>query len=129
MDGPDFLPCTRTVSIGDGIWYRPIRSWHAGTYAGEGLQVVHGDRSGCVEMVGDREMTSPPRSAIHRLYWWEGEPLRRVSALLSYPHGLGASPNYFWEVSIGDCERFHGKLAEEEMEKAVKAFLLEGRLG
>lgn len=113
-----FLPCTRNVEIGDGIVYRPIRSWHAGTFAGEQR----------VQIIGDRRMTSPPYSAIHRLYWRIQAPKRCVSAFLSYPNGLGAMPTYFWEISIGDCERFTGVRAEEEMEAAIKGFLLDGTL-
>lgn len=36
-DESEFLPCTRNVDVGDGVMYRPIRSWHGGTFAGEQL--------------------------------------------------------------------------------------------
>jgi hypothetical protein len=122
IKGPDFLPGTRSVGIGDGVFYRPIRSLASGTLAGEGLtEDGHGDSSGCVEIVNGRRMTSPPRSAIHRLYWWEGAPERCVSSILSYPFGLGHVDHYFWEISVENCERFSN---EVEMEARVKAFLL-----
>lgn len=79
-------------------------------------------------MIDGHRMTSIPHSAIHRLYWRVQAPERCVSAFLSYPNGLGAVPTYFWEISIHDCERFTGARAEEEMEAAIKSFLLEGTL-
>ena len=118
-----FLPCTREVSIGRGIVYRPIRSWHSGTYAGEGIDHVNSDRSGCVEVLNDREVTSPPSTATHRLYWNVRHPSVRVSAFLSYPGRMGVSDEYFWETEIASgfdsITRFFGDNAEVEMEVAI----------
>lgn len=29
----EFIPCTMARSIGAGIFFRPVRSWHSATYA------------------------------------------------------------------------------------------------
>jgi hypothetical protein len=118
-----FIPCTREIEIGDGVVYRPIRSWMSLTYAGEGLQIVRGDASGCVDARGK---CSKPNAVVHRLYWrrlgWPDEP--QVSAFLSYPHGMGACSEYFWEAYAGDePERYFGTDAESEMETMLRESL------
>jgi len=120
-----FLPCTREIEIAPGIVYRPVRSWHAGNLAGERLREEGGDRSGCVFNVGAREVTNPPYTATHRLYWSKERPDATISAFLSYPGGMGACQEYFWEAYIGDePERFTGDNAEVEMESAIARSLV-----
>jgi hypothetical protein len=127
-----FLPCTREVEVGRGVVYRPIRSWHVGTYAGERLHVVGGDRSGCIDEIRSavggllREVCSPPSSAIHRVYWNRSQPDRTISALLSYPHGMSSLPEYFWEAYLGKVERWTGDSAESEMEARIVAEIGDG---
>jgi hypothetical protein len=120
MTPPRFIPGTRVIEIERGVVYRPIVSWHAGNLAGMRMRDVMGDRSGCVELVNGREMTSIPKSVIHRHYWHPSQPDRVVSAFLSYPYGLGAVDHFFWECSWGDVERFE---TEEEMERAIVGWL------
>jgi hypothetical protein len=115
-----FLPCTREVEIAPGMVYRPVRSWHAGNLAGEGVRQEHGDSSGCVFTYADREVTYPPKTATHRLYWSRERPDYTISAFLSYPGGMGAPQEYFWEAYIGsEPDRFFGDNAESEMESAI----------
>lgn len=113
----DFIPATMSRPIGNGVFFRPIRSWHSGTYAGENLEHIPDctDRSGCL----------PPLTVTHRLYWHELQPDNTISAFLSYPNGMGAADEYFWEAfgpsPEGDITRYFGENAEEELEAAVKA--------
>lgn len=101
----DFIPGTREVEIGRGVVYRPIRSWHSGTYAGERKRVQEdGDTSGCIDEKG--RPYGRPYTVTHRLYWNRRDPERRVSVFLSYPGAMGACPEYFWEAYIADVERF-----------------------
>ena len=121
-----FIPCTIARSIGDGIFFRPIKSWHSGTYAGEHLLKIPGtiDGSGCVRSEAERTC-SIPLTVTHRLYWHEHYPTAKVSAFLSYPDAMGCSNGeYFWETYgiSGDVERYFGDNAEAEMEEAVKKF-------
>jgi hypothetical protein len=120
-----WLPCTRAIAIGGGVFYRPIRSWHSGTYAGERLTIVRGDKSGCMMAGGPlgRDVAPLPNTATHRLYWHKSDPDAVVSAFLSYPGGMGCCDEYFWETNIGDCERFTGPSAEEEMEASIRKHL------
>ncbi len=127
MKAWDFIPCTREIEIADGVRYRPIRSWHSGTYAGEGRDVVDGDRSGCAWSHDGMLVTMVPRTVVHRAYWNVKHPDRWVSAFLSYPGAMGAERVYFWEANIpsdGDSiTRFVGDNAEAEMEAAIVAYL------
>ena len=67
---------------------------------------------------------SPPFTVTHRLYWNVARPNDTVSAFLSYPNGMGAVDEYFWEVYYGDePERFVGEHAESEMEATILAVL------
>lgn len=119
----DFLPATREISIGRGVVYRPIRSWHSGTYAGERITNVHGDRSGCVTNVPGSltQHCPPPYTVTHRVYWNKRDPERTVSAFLSYPNGMGCCPDYFWEAMGSDePERFP---SEEECETRILEWL------
>lgn len=137
-----FLPATCNREVVPGIVYRAIRSWHRGTYAGEGLEQVHGDASGCIKSVNvsnppvntrgaittlsmDMNMTTQPKTTDHRLYWHVDFPDDTISAFLSYPNGMGMCDSYFWEaypMSDGE-ERWSGDAAEIEMEEAVIAEL------
>lgn len=123
-----FIPATMTRHIGDGVFFRPIRSWHSGTYAGEKLRNIPGskDRSGCLydeKIMGALDCCSPPYTVTHRLYWHERDATKTVSAFLSYPNGMGSSDQYFWETygaGSDDVERYFGDAAESEMEAAIK---------
>lgn len=121
--GRIFVPCTRAVHVGEGVFYRPIRSWSTNVFAGEGLEIIGEDRSGCAypEKDGIRKC-SLPRTYTHRLYWHEAEPDCTVSAFLSYPGAMGyytGTNEYFWEANLNDYERFVGLKAEERLERAI----------
>lgn len=120
----EFIPCTMARHISDGVMFRPVRSWHSATYAGEKLEIVGSDRSGCARKDGPYSfMCSIPLSVTHRLYWHKDAPDKTVSAFLSYPNGMGCSDEYFWETyGLGeDVERWFGDAAEQEMETAITA--------
>jgi len=111
----DFIPMTNEISIGEGIVYRPIKSWHSGTYSGERLLKMPGtiDRSGCLQDYGK---CFPPLTCIHRIYWHKDNFENYISAFLSYPLGMGAVNAYFWEIyptESEDIERFE---SENKME-------------
>lgn len=124
-----FIPCTREITIGDDVVYRPTRMWHSGTFAGEGHRHIpsttgNRDRSGCLN---DEGMCSPPKSVTTRLYWNVNRPDDSVSAILSYPGGMGLVDEYFWEAlgtrADGDIERWTGPDAEKHMEDAIRVAL------
>ena len=123
-DDSRFVPATRAISIGGGVIYRPLRSWHTGVYAGERLTVVDGDRSGCLYEDEPRKgLTTSPKSYTHRIYWNPDVPAVTVSAFLSYPHGMGVCDGYFWEAMLnreGGPDRFG---SEEECEAAIRELL------
>lgn len=119
----EFIPGTMARPIGDGVFFRPIKSWHSGTYAGEGLYSAHDDSSGClVKGTGKyRDLAYAPLTVTHRVYWHERDPSKTVSSFLSYPEAMGCCETYFWEIYAGDeTPRF---ATEEEMETAVKEWL------
>lgn len=122
-----WIPTTKKVSVTEKVVYRPIRSWHSGTFAGEGLYKIPGtnDGSGCLwkeKFKGILPVTSPPCSVTHRLYWHIDNPRKRFSAFLSYPQALGAANEYFWECFIDkEARRFFGCNGEKKLE----AFLVE----
>lgn len=128
----EFIPCTMERHIGNRIYFRPIRSWHSGVYAGEGLYKIPGtdDRSGCLRRGIDREEPcSRPLTVTHRIYWYEKIKDKLISAFLSYPNGMGAVEKYFWEIyptEDRNIERFIGDKAEEEMEEMIKRLLVNG---
>jgi len=68
-----------------------------------------------------KEICSQPKTVIHRIYWHEDNSEETISAFLSYPDGMGASDEYFWEVYEidEDTERFFGDDAEKEMEEKI----------
>lgn len=110
-----FIPCTRAIAIGAGVFYRPIRSRHSGTHAAE---LAHWPWAHDGRVVA-------PRTVVHRAYWHESDPLFWVSAFLSYPYGMANRSEYFWEANHVDVEgpaRFFGPRAEEEMELEISAF-------
>jgi hypothetical protein len=114
--------------IGRGVFFRPIRSWHSNSYAGEKMTVLpggSGDRSGCMfpDKFHGLAVCQPPLTVTHRLYWHEHDPQKTVSAFLSYPDAMGCCDEYFWETHgiSGDVERWTGDNAETEMEDAIKA--------
>lgn len=131
----EFIPATTARSVGDGVFFRPIKSWHSGTYAGEGKEFIPGsnDRSGCIlqdRVRGVLVACLVPKTVTHRLYWHEREPNKVVSVFLSYPDAMGCSGrDYFWEalgIEGDDISRYVGDNAEEEMEAAVRKYFLEG---
>lgn len=125
----DFIPTTMPRAIGNGVFFRPIRSWHSGTYAGEELEHMPDstDRSGCLvdARLGPMRLCYPPLSVTHRLYWHESQPDETISAFLSFPNGMGAADEYFWEAlgldPEGDITRYFGENAEVELEAEIKA--------
>lgn len=119
-----FVPCTRAIAIGDGVHYRPIRSFGTNAYAGERLTIVKSDRSGCMfeEEFRGFAVAPIPRMAIHRVYWHERDAEAFVSAFLSYPGAMGTPQTYFWEVLLGETERFD---AEETMEQRIREWFID----
>lgn len=130
LKGVEFVPGTLERRIGSLVLFRPIKSWHSGSLAGEGLTKVIGDGSGCVRTDGRGDkVCSPPLSVTHRIYWNE-ETGEMVSSFLSYPAGMGSwgegGKEYFWEIyadSMEDIERFG---EEERMEERVRELIGEG---
>lgn len=131
-----FIPGTMARPIGDGVFFRPVRSWHSATYAGEKLTHMPGgtDRSGCMreaEFMG-QQVCGVPLTVTHRLYWHERNPEKTISAFLSYPDGMDCCSEYFWEAlgvdeegrEYEDVTRWTGDDAEDKMETAIKTYLL-----
>ena len=124
--GYEFIPNTLERQITRNIVFRPIKSWHSNTYAGEGLYILpgtNGDSSGCLVDNGGYPLAHKPLSVTHRLYWHKKNEYLKVSAFLSYPNAMGVSRDYFWEVDFDDCRRFYGTDAEADMEKAIIRYL------
>lgn len=124
-----FIPTTMARHIGDGVYFRPIRSWHSGTLAGEGRKPKDGEDGSGMLMREDYKglrVCMPPYTVTHRLYWHESEPSKTISCFLSYPNGMGASDQYFWEsygiTEDGDIDRYFGENAEAEMEEAMRQY-------
>ena len=126
-----FIPGTMEREVAKNIVFRPVRSWHSNTFAGEGLYQVKGDGSGCLLTDGKLgiirnqtrlagttiELCLKPLTVTHRVYWNKKRPNEHISAFLSYPNGMGVLTSYFWEVMIGDdIERFD---FESDMERRV----------
>ena len=123
-----FIPTTTAREIARGIVFRPVRSWHSDTFAGEQITERHGDGSGCMKLVDGMKMCPIPYTVTHRLYWNVKNPDYTISAFLSYPDAMGISGGeYFWETlgteKDGDIERFFGVNAEAKMEKKIIAVL------
>src|SRR5882724_6683159 len=101
----NFIPATREIEIGEGVVYRPIRSWHSGVLAGERSEIDHGGG----ETAG-RPWSLQLYTYTHRIYWKKGtDSIFTVSAFLSYPKGMSIVDYYHWEICPGrdDCvERF-----------------------
>jgi|SRR5882724_6566956 len=107
----NFIPATREIEIGEGVVYRPIRSWHSNVPAGERCE------------------NWPPRTYTHRIYWKKGtdpnataSKVFTVSAFLSYPKGMSIVDHYHWEIcpSRDDCDVIERFDAEDAMEDAVR---------
>lgn len=122
-----YIPTTAEREVVPGIVFRPIRSWHSLSYAGEGLEYMPGtkDRSGCLkkEETYGLNICTRPLTVTHRLYWNKKNSDKTISAFLSYPDGMGSADEYFWETlgtrKDGDIERFFGKNSERKMEKKI----------
>lgn len=127
MKRSEFIPTTIEREVAPNIVFRPIRSWHSATYAGEKLTKIPGtdDGSGCMKLDSSpySEMCGIPLTVTHRLYWNKNNPDRTISAFLSYPNAMGCVDEYFWETlgtgEDGDTERFFGDNAEKEMESKI----------
>ena len=120
----EFIPGTYEREIAPNIVFRPIKSWHSATYAGERITIHNGNRSGCMFESGSFRSCSIPLSVTHRIYW-NKITKEEVSAFLSYPDAMGAVPTYFWEIyskKMADCERFD---TESEMETRILSLLME----
>lgn len=126
-----FIPTTMPRLIGRNVVFRPLRSWHSNTFAGEGLFKIpnSNDSSGCLEAFGRTCMK--PYTVTHRIYW-NRRTGNTISAFLSYPDAMGMSNGeYFWETlgtnKDGDIERFFGPNAERQMEQAIIKTIGSGR--
>ena len=114
--------------IAKGIFMQDRQHWAMNSFAGEGLTVVNGDRSGCVIKDGWKglDVVLVPKVAIYRHYW---STKGKISCFLSYPNGMGYHNGYFWEVYclegglFEDVERFS---TEKELEKRIIKLLIEG---
>ena len=121
------FPGTQWHDIGDNIAWNYYKHWATGYLAGEGKTVGrNGDRSGCLEHIKGQAYTSPPYVVLARSYYLLSDPSHAVSAVFSYPRGIGLIDTYFWEIYPGS-ERFFGETAEADMEVTIKAILLGGR--
>jgi len=123
----DFIPGTMEREIAPNIVFRPIRSWHSATYAGERLRKVGNDGSGCMRLDNDdTKICNIPLTVTHRCYW-NKQTGKRLSVFLSYPEGMGyfGDKQYFWEAyPVGDdVERYE---TEDEMERSVIGLLSVG---
>lgn len=119
----EFIPNTIERKVTDKIVFRPIKSWHSGTYAGEGLRYIPGtsDGSECIKYVScySSAVCSPPMSVTHRLYWHIDNPDRVVSVFQSYPGGLGAWSEWFWELLDDQTGENIRQATEAEIEADV----------
>lgn len=115
----DFIPATSPRQISPHIYFRPIRSWHSATYAGEGLTVVKTDKSGYLLNNG---LCYAPKTVTHRIYWHD-ETNKFISAFLSYPDAMGCVDEYFWEIYPGDNEDVDRFFSEAEMEAKIISIL------
>jgi hypothetical protein len=96
-----FFPGLSTRELTPFIYWRFYKHWGQGYAAGEGLKHIGGDRSGCLD---DDGRTDRPFVVQARLY----ESLKgKVSAVYSYPNGLGAVDHYFWEIMPIEGELDH----------------------
>lgn len=112
----DIVPGTAWHTLAPGITWCFYQHWATGYLAGEGVEQVQGDGSGCLRYYPGwpYPLTTPPRIAQARLYRSErGE----VSALLWYPSP--PAPHYRWEIyqtvgkAIRDAEFFPTEMAME----------------
>lgn len=131
-----FKKVTMWHDIGNGIKWKYYRHWGQNYYAGEGLPGRVDDEGVCVDGSGgehrivgqyerpdgrmistDSKYCRRPVVLLAREYVKGKE---RISAVLSYPGGLGYCDNYFWEIypnKQGDCTRFD---SEKKMESYIK---------
>lgn len=122
----EYYPTTPWHDIGSGLSWRHYKHWADGHLAAEGITDVHGDHSGCLEVIGDRKMTTVPLVVEARRYF-NHVTEQYLSAVFSYPKGLSMEKEYFWEIYPnldGDIQRFFGLDAEKEMETVIIELLL-----
>lgn len=120
----DYFPTGFWRDIGDDVSYRQYKHWATNVWAGEGLKQREGreSRSGC--LLDDNLCYQP--YAVEARHYRKGESDKKISAVLSFPSGMGFEEDYFWEIypsDDGDIERFVGEGAEEAMELKVKELL------
>ena len=123
MDSEHEFPGLRHRQLTDSISWSFYTHWGQCYLAGEGRTDLNGDHSGGLKMIGGLPMTSAPCVAQARIYesakGW-------ISAVFSYPNGIGIEDHYFWEIYspdsdlMSDIERFR---TEDEMEQRVKELL------
>ena len=117
------FPGLHARQLTDSISWTFYKHWGQGYLAGEGLTNLHGDFSGGLKMINDQPMTSAPCVAQARIYesakGW-------ISAVYSYPNGIGIEDHYFWEIYspdsdlLSEVERFD---TEDEMEQRIRELL------
>lgn len=115
----DCFPGTQWHQIGDGVAWRNYKHWGTGVYAGEGIERRNGDGSGCRTKINGLWWTCVPTVVEARGYQ-KGDKM--ISAVFSYPGGIGIDPYYFWEIYPVDdgIERY---TSEVEMEARIKELL------
>lgn len=117
------FPGLRTRHLTECITWTFAKHWGQGYLAGEGITNINGDYSGGLRMIEDLPYTNAPCVAQARVY---RGPRGWVSAVYSYPNGIGAVSRYFWEIYTPDqtlmdeCERF---TEEEAMEHRIVEIL------
>ena len=121
MREEDAFPGLNRHMLTEAIWWRFYKHWGQGYLAGEGLTELHGDRSGGLKIINGMRYTNAPCVVQARVYESERGWL---SAVYSYPNGIGAEDRYFWELYSADLlpdpEHFD---TEEEMEQRVRELL------
>lgn len=123
MDDDGEFPGLHAHQLTDSISWRFYKHWGQCYLAGEGRTDLNGDHSGGVRMMGGLPMTNAPCVAQARLY---ESAKGRISAVYSYPNGIGIEDHYFWEIYssdlLDDIERFD---TEGEMEQRITELLSE----
>lgn len=116
------FPGLKKRQLTETISWEYYKHWGQCYCAGEGLEEMHGDHSGCIHRINGTEWTNPPSVVQARVYkGFKGA----VSAVYSYPYGIGLEDHYFWEIYgrdgvETDVERYD---TEEEMEERIKEIL------
>lgn len=115
----DFFEATKARELAPGITWRFYKHWGQGYRAAEGIKMINGDRSGCVRETATMSYTSVPIVAQARLY---ESHKGKISAVLSYPGGIGFIQEYFWEIYVV------GGIEMEDVERFSDEGLMEARI-